>query len=86
MSRYVFLLRIECLISLFRVAEANDKIIGIRVHRGAPSINHLLFVEDRKLFCKSTLQVNTKIQKLLEQNKRASCKKSTKRRLVWSLV
>lgn len=47
---YLFLLCTEGLISLLSNSNHELHILGIQVCRGAPSINHLLFVDDNVLF------------------------------------
>lgn len=66
LSPYLFLLGTKSLISLLQQVEAGILIIGIKKYRRAPHINHLLFVDNSVLFCKSTIQESVNIKKLLE--------------------
>lgn len=45
---------------------------GIKVCRGAPSINHLLFTDDNVIFCKVDVDTTKKVQSLLLEYELAS--------------
>ena len=48
---------------------------GIRLCKGAPKVNHLMFVDDSVLFCRVTLQMNMNILHLLDVYEKASRQK-----------
>lgn len=66
LSPYLFLQCKECLIYLISKGVETKQIIGIRLCRGAPSINHLLFAKDNVLFYKANMAENKKILDLLK--------------------
>ena len=55
LSPYLFILCIEVLSALCEKAQLNGSLAGIRVARGCPSINHLLFANDTMFFCRSSV-------------------------------
>ncbi|XP_042942655.1 uncharacterized protein LOC122276823 [Carya illinoinensis] len=67
LSPFLFLLYTEVLISLLKVAALDQDIPGIKICRGAPVVNHLLFADDSVIFCKVDVGENRKIQALLER-------------------
>lgn len=73
LSPYLFLLCIEGLVSLSK-ASHKSLIPGIKECRGAPSINHLLFVDDSVIFCKTNVDTTKKVQSLLIEYEVASGK------------
>lgn len=66
LSLYQFLLCMEGLITLLNKATEAKKISGIRICKGTPSINHLLFADDSILFLKANITKNQKVLELLE--------------------
>lgn len=65
-SSYLFLICTEGLIALLLEAKKKRWISdGIRIWRGAPSISHLLFVNDSLIFYKSNDEENKNLQELL---------------------
>lgn len=65
-SSYLFIICTKGLISLLDSLNQELCILGIKVCRGALSINHLLFADDSVLFCKVYAGTNQKIQQLLK--------------------
>lgn len=51
---------IEGLVELFYLTAANKSIQGIKICRGAPYINHLLFADDSVVFFKADVSSNKK--------------------------
>ena len=54
LSPYLFLLCAEGFTSLLTKAEEKGKLHGVSICRRAPSVSHLLFVDDSLLFCQAT--------------------------------
>ncbi|KAK3190066.1 hypothetical protein Dsin_029627 [Dipteronia sinensis] len=54
LSPYLFLICAEGITALINMAESEGKIHGLNVERGAPSITHLLFVDDCLMFVKAS--------------------------------
>ncbi|KAG2666985.1 hypothetical protein I3760_15G091300 [Carya illinoinensis] len=86
LSPYLFLLCTEDLISLLKRNVGREGVDGIRICRGAPRINHLLFVNDSVIFCKADVITNVKIQSLLNKYERAlgQCINKEKTSMVFS--
>lgn len=63
LSPYIFILCIEVLSGLCRVAQEEKKLMGIRVVTNNPRINHLLFADDTLFFCRTN---STSVKALLE--------------------
>ena len=55
LSPYVFILCTEVLSALCTKGQANGTLPGVKVARGSPAINHLLFAEDTMFFSQSKL-------------------------------
>lgn len=70
-SLYLFLLCTEGLISLLQ-----NKVHGLKICIGAPSINHLLFVDDSVIFCKADITTNHMVNILLDEYGRVSSHQS----------
>ncbi|XP_041011394.1 secreted RxLR effector protein 78-like [Juglans microcarpa x Juglans regia] len=71
LSPYLFLLSTESLISLLHSAKQSHLITGVKICRGAPRLNHLLFADDSLGFCKATQQENENVHNLLEKYEHA---------------
>lgn len=65
-SPYIFILCGEVLSSLCRKAELEGSLRGIRVARGSPRVNHLLFVDDTMIFCNSSPESFMSLMKTLQ--------------------
>lgn len=58
--------------SLLQQVAHNHILGGIKVCRKAPSINHLLFIDDSLIFCKANNQSSHKLLDILDQYAKAS--------------
>lgn len=65
LSPYLFILCTEVLSAMCDKAQLNGSLPGIRVSRGSPQINHLLFADDTMFFCKSNQSSVTSLLKIL---------------------
>ncbi|XP_042973001.1 uncharacterized protein LOC122304803 [Carya illinoinensis] len=72
LSLYLFLLCTEALIVLLKKAEMERTMKGIKICRGAPSINHMLFANDSIVFCNADVAMSINIQALLRKYELAS--------------
>ena len=50
LSPYLFIICAEALSALLQKAEVDGSILGIKIYRGAPRINHLFFADDSLIF------------------------------------
>jgi hypothetical protein len=55
LSPYLFILAIEGLSALIKKSIGRGEIHGIKICRGAPLVSHLLFADDRFLFCRASI-------------------------------
>lgn len=62
---YIFLLCTEGLVNLLRQSMFDKNLIGIRVFRGAPAINCLLFVDDNLIFYKANTKASNNLLRIL---------------------
>lgn len=58
--------------SLLNKAALTNGLKGIRVCRGVPIVNHLLFANDRLIFCKATSDASQKLLEILQVYAKAS--------------
>lgn len=65
LSSFLFLFCTKGLISLLKLAEGNKDINGVKIYRQAPSISHILFVEDSMLFYRAYVEENKRVHHLL---------------------
>ncbi|XP_042962749.1 uncharacterized protein LOC122297028 [Carya illinoinensis] len=86
LSPYLFLLCTEGLISLLKRNANEGMVEGVRICRGAPRVNHLLFADDSVIFCQADVSTNANILSLLELYERASgqCINKEKTSMVFS--
>ncbi|KAL0884467.1 hypothetical protein Bca101_008448 [Brassica carinata] len=66
LSPHIFILCTEVLSALCERGQNDGSMPGIRVARGCPAINHLLFADDTMFFCKSKASCVTALMKILE--------------------
>lgn len=72
LSPYLFLLCVEEISRLLRKATDNNRVTGCKIHVSAPSVTHLLFVNDSFLFCKSTIEEVSYMKALFQTYERLS--------------
>lgn len=65
LSPHIFILCTEILSALCIKGEENRTLPGIKVARGSPAINHLLFADDTMFFCKSSPRCVDALMKIL---------------------
>ena len=71
-SPYLFILCGKVLTGLCKEAERNASLSGVRVARGSPRINHLLFADDTMFFCYSTPSCCETLKNILREYGSAS--------------
>jgi hypothetical protein len=67
-SPYLFLLCAEGFSALLHDAEERKKIKGIKLARGAPSVNHLLFADDSLLLMEASTKSAAEINSILKKH------------------
>lgn len=72
LSPYLFILCSQVLSGLCQKAERDGTLQGIRVARGSPRVNHLLFADDTMFFCYSSPANCNKLQEILREYEQAS--------------
>lgn len=72
LSSYLFLLCTESLVSLLKNAALNCSLMGIKVCRNAPSLNHLLFFDDSLVLWKANRDSSSTLMAILDKYARAS--------------
>lgn len=72
LSSYLYLLCTEGLVSLLNRAAFNQSLIGIKVCRRAPQLNHLLFVDDSLVFYKADRESLLSLLEVLSTYAKAS--------------
>lgn len=72
LSPYLYIICAEGLTALIRKYEANKFLHGIKVCRKAPSLSHMLFVDDSYLFCKADQIEAEKVLEVLSSYEKAS--------------
>ena len=75
LSPYVFILSGEVLSGLCKNAASSGELQGVRVARGCPRVNHLLFADDTMFFCNSSTDCCNNLVKILSEYERASGQK-----------
>jgi len=65
LSPHIFILCTEVLSALCEKGQADGSLPGVRVARGCPAINHLLFADDTMFFCKSKASCVSALMKIL---------------------
>ncbi|CAA7037002.1 unnamed protein product, partial [Microthlaspi erraticum] len=72
LSPFIFILCGEVLSGLCRQAQDIGKLPGIRVSRGSPRLNHLLFADATMFFCKTSQQSCESLMTILQKYEKAS--------------
>lgn len=65
-SPYLFLLCAEGLVNLLSMSNRDHQLSDIRICRGAPSINHLIFVDNSVVFYKEEVEETKKLHQLFQ--------------------
>lgn len=71
LSPYIFILCSEVLSGLCNCAQEEGSLQGIRVSRGSPHINHLLFADDTMFFLKTNKESRMALKNILSRYKEA---------------
>lgn len=56
LSPFLFILSSKILSRLIRKKEEAEVILGIKVHKNAPAISHLMYAEDLLIMCRANLE------------------------------
>jgi len=72
LSPYLFILCSEVLSGLCQKAQQNGDLLGIRVSKGSPRLNHLLFADDTMFFCRSDITSCKNLMIILKKYEQAS--------------
>ena len=72
LSPYIFILCSEVLSGLCNKAQEDGSLKGIRVARGTPRVNHLLFAEDAMFFVRASKERSEALHKVLKRYEEAS--------------
>lgn len=72
LSPYLFILCTEVLSGLCQRAQTRGFLPGIKVARGSPPINHLLFADDTMFFCRSNPKSCNKLMEIINRYGEAS--------------
>ncbi|XP_022556970.2 uncharacterized protein LOC111205438 [Brassica napus] len=75
LSPYLFILCGQVLSGLCQKAERDGTFQGIKVARGSPRVNHLLFADDTMFFCQTSHASCNKLKIILERYEKASGQK-----------
>ena len=75
LSPYIFILCGEVLSGLCRNAATTGELEGVRVARGCPRVNHLLFADDTMFFCNASAECCNNLVKILSEYEEASGQK-----------
>lgn len=66
-SPFLFLFCTECLIEFLERADRMKEISGVKISRHVPLVSHILFAADSLLFCKTLMEENRWVQKILKE-------------------
>lgn len=72
LSPYIFILCGEVLSGLCKQAETAGDLQGVRVARGSPRVNHLLFADDTMFFCQASAKSCQSLMRILSEYGKAS--------------
>lgn len=70
---------------MLQKAKLEKKISGIKIYRGAPKVNHLLFADDSMLFYKANMQENEVVQSILKKYEMVSSQKVNREKNCYGL-
>lgn len=65
LSPYLFMFVADVLSAMIQRLEVRGELEGVRVCRGAPSVSHLLYVDDTFICCKATEGAMWRIKEVL---------------------
>ncbi|KAL9299511.1 putative RNA-directed DNA polymerase [Arabidopsis thaliana] len=72
LSPYLFIICSEVLSGLCNVALSHGSLVGLRVSKRSPRVNHLLFADDTMFFCRFDPKSCAKLKQILHQYELAS--------------
>jgi hypothetical protein len=72
LSSYLFIICAEGLSAMLQRAERDGKIMGIKVCRAAPSVNHLFFADDSLILMRARNEEAMELKRVLEVYERVS--------------
>ena len=85
LSPYLFIIYAEGLSALIRNYESKQLLHGVKISREAPVITHMLFADNRNLYCKANTEEARKVAELLQVYENASGQKGESGEIVYFL-